>query len=114
MSNAAKYISKAQTLAKAGDTSLIYDSAGNLKPVYVTMRAIVEQETTSTTIVDNKPYTIIEKGLNIPRYEPPATRIESGGQTYTYTGTKDPVSGELIYLDEQGKQHRLTSKGSGG
>ena len=113
LSDAAKYISDAQTKARAGDTSMIYDREGNLKPVYVTMRAIAEKETRSQTMINEKPFTIIEKGLNIPRYEPPATTIESGGQTYTYTGTKDPVSGDLIYLDEAGGQHRLTSKGAG-
>ena len=114
LANAAKYISDAQERARAGDTSMIYDYEGNLKPLYITFRAIAEKETVSQTVVDGKPFTITEKGLNIPRYEPPATTIESGGKTYTYTGTKDPTTGKLIYTDEAGGQHLLTSKGAGG
>jgi hypothetical protein len=114
LSNAAKYISEAQTLARVGNTSMIYDTFGNLKPVYVLMRAIVEKETTSTTIIDNQPFTVTEKGLNVPRYEPPAATIESGGKTYTYTGRKDEGSGKLIYVDEAGNQHLLKSEGGGG
>ena len=105
LANAAKYISDAQERARAGDTSMIYDYEGNLKPLYITFRAIAEKETVSQTVVDGKPFTITEKGLNIPRYEPPAT---------TYTGTKDPTTGKLIYTDEAGGQHLLTSKGAGG
>jgi flagellar hook-basal body complex protein FliE len=114
LSNAAKYITDAQEKARAGDTSMIYDTAGNLKPVYIAMMAIAEKETVSQQTVDGEPFTITEKGLNIPRFEPPATTIESGGKTYTYTGTKDPGTGKLIYLDEAGGQHLLESKGAGG
>ena len=113
LSNAAKYITTAQDKARAGDTSMIYDTAGNLKPVYTTMMAIAEKETQSISTVDGKPFTVIEKGLQIPRYEPPATTIQSGGKTFTYTGTQDPSTGKLIYLDEAGGQHLLESKGAG-
>ena len=114
LSNAAKYITRAQEMARAGDTSMIYDYEGNFKSTYIAMRAIAEKETVSQTIVDGEPFTITEKGLNIPRYEPPATRIQSGGQTYTYTGSQDTETGKLIYLDEAGRQHLLESVGAGG